>query len=76
MRHAPILVCLSLFILGVGLEPVLGTPLPSQEIRAQRSVVVTVDDLPATRGSLEAMWDISDGLLPHMADHGDWLVCY
>jgi hypothetical protein len=76
MRHAPILVCLSLFILGVGLEPALGTPLPSQEIRAQRSVVVTVDDLPATRGSLEAMWDITDGLLRHMADHGNWLVCY
>lgn len=33
-------------------------------------MAVTLDDLPATRGSLAAIRDITDGLLRHLADHG------
>ena len=60
MRHAAILVCLSLLILGVGVEPAPGNPVQFQAIPPQRSVAVTVNDLPATRGSLAVMWDITD----------------
>jgi len=70
MRYAAILVYLSLLILGACIEPAPGHPLQSRATPAQRSVAVTVDDLPATRGSLESMWDITDGLMRHMADHG------
>ncbi len=70
MRYAAVLVCLSLLILGVGVEPASGYPLQSPAIPTQRSVAVTLDDLPATRGSLESMWDITDGLLRHLAEHG------
>jgi hypothetical protein len=61
MRHAAILVCLSLLILGVGVEPAPGNPVQFQAIPPRRSVAV--NDLPATRGSPAVMWDITDWVL-------------
>ncbi|MFZ5433377.1 MAG: polysaccharide deacetylase family protein [Calditrichota bacterium] len=58
-RHAllfSLLIALFLSISGVAAEPV-------------RTVAVTIDDLPAQRGDLPAMQEITNGLIAHIQEH-------